>query len=354
MSEDFLAMEPVRVGIIGLGRNGMDHLRAHLELAESRVVAICDRNRELAAEVAREFSIPRYYTDDSFFEDPGLEAVSVNTGDHDHRLPFLNAVGAGKHVLVEKPVANTEEDVREMVAAADRADPRLKMQVGYILRFNPVFEEIRRLVASGALGRVYYMECDYIHNLLYQAAQTDPVTGHNWYLDHEIPIVGGGSHCLDLLRWFSGKEVTKVQGYGNHVAFPAMKSDDCQVCLFRFEDGTVAKVAALYAPRVAMAPFYNLRIYGTRGTIERDAVALSSSEEDFHPAFAPLNTQRLAGHPYEPEIRDWLTAIREGRPARVTLRDGANSTMTALCAARALRENREIEVPSFREAGETT
>ena len=98
----------------------------------------------------------------------------------------------------------------------------------------------------------------------------DPLTGRNWYLENEIPLVGGASHPLDLLRWISGKEVRRVMGISNHVAFPAMTHDDCQVCLFEFEDGTIAKVAALYAPRCAVPPYNNLRIYGTNGTIERD------------------------------------------------------------------------------------
>jgi predicted dehydrogenase len=64
------------------------------------------------------------------------------------------------------------------------------------------------------------MEGDYVHNLLYQAKQTDPVTGRNWYLEHELPLVGGGSHPLDLLRWVSGKEVSRVWGYSNHRVVP--------------------------------------------------------------------------------------------------------------------------------------
>jgi len=155
-----------------------------------------------------------------------------------------------------------------------------------------------RFIYTGDLGRVYYLEGDYIHNLLYQAEQTDPVSGRNWYLEQEIPLVGGGSHPLDLLRWISGAEVVRVSAYGNHMAFPAMHCDDCQVALFQFDSGAVAKVAALYAPRSEMAPFYNLRVYGTLGTVERDQVALSESPEDVHPPFRPVeaDTGSIGGH----------------------------------------------------------
>ena len=338
----------IGVGIVGLGGNGMGHLRAHLESGKSRVVALCDRNRERLAAAGKECGVSKLYAGDGIYTDPEVDAISINTGDNDHRDPFLKAMAAGKHVLIEKPLANTEEDVKAMVAAAHAAGPTVKVQVGYILRFNPVYVEIHRLARAGRLGDVYYLEGDYIHNLLYQAQKTDPVTGTNWYLDHELPLVGGGSHPLDLLRWVSGKEVVRVWGYANHLAFPAVRNDDCQVCLFRFEDGTIAKVAALYAPRMGMAPYYNLRVYGTNGTVERDTAAIAASPADVHPEFKPVTADRVKGHPYLPEIEDWLDAIREGRQPRTPLWDGANSTVATLCAVRAIREKREIDVPVFR------
>jgi predicted dehydrogenase len=258
-----MADRPVRVGIVGLGHNGMAHLEAHASCPRSEVVAVCDVNPGLVAAAGERFGIAERYTDDAIFADPRIEA-------------------------------------------------------------------------------------DYIHNLFYQANQTDPVTGRNWYLEQEIPMVGGGSHALDLLRWISGKEVTRVWGYANHESFPAMTNDDCQVCLFRFADGAIAKVAALYGPRAPMPPFNNLRIYGTNGTVERDAVGVSGSPEDVHPVLQPVGGPRVQGHPYLPEIEDWLVAIQTNGPPRTPLWDGANSTIATLAAARALREGVEVDVPRFR------
>ncbi len=336
----------IKVGVVGLGGNGMAHARCHVQSGKSEVVALCDRNEERLRKAGDELGISKLYTDDRFYDDSAIEAITIHTGDNDHKLPFLNAVAAGKHVLVEKPLANTEEDVHEMVEAA-AAHPELKIEVGYILRFNPVFEIIHGLARSGRLGHVYYMEGDYIHNLLQQAKQTDPLTGRNWYLEHEIPLVGGGSHPLDALRWISGKEVTRVMGYSNRVAFPEMKNDDCQVCMFQFEDGTIAKVAALYAPRCDMAPFYNVRVYGTNGTVDRDTVAISQTADEIHPEFRPIKAERIRGHPYMPEIADWLDAILDDRQPRTPLTDGANSTVATLCAVRAVRDRTEVEVPIF-------
>ena len=341
-------MDRIRVGIVGLGHNGMEHVRGHLALGKSEVVALCDRNEDRLRAAGAEFGVTALYTDGTFYAHPGMGAVSIHTGDNDHMQPFLNAVAAGKHVLIEKPLANTEEDVIAMVAAADAADPRLKFQVGYILRFHPVFEAVHRASVDGSLGDIYYMEGDYIHNLLYQAAATDPITGRNWYLEEELPVVGGGSHPLDLLRWFSGKQIVRTWCYATHAAYPEMRNDDCQVALFGFEDGSIAKVASLYAPRCAMAPFYNVRLYGTNGTVDRDQIAISKSPEEVHPEFARVDADPLTAHNYRDEIDDWLDAIAHDRPTRTGLHDGANSSIAALCAVRAAREGREVVVPVFR------
>ncbi|MBN2309428.1 MAG: Gfo/Idh/MocA family oxidoreductase [Candidatus Hydrogenedentes bacterium] len=338
----------VRVGIIGLGHNGLAHLAAHRNVGLSDVVAVCDRNPERLDRARDEFGIERRYrTAAELCADPAVDAVSVNTGDPYHVEPFVAAVRAGKHVFVEKPVANSLAQLDEMAAAA-AADAGLTLAAGYVLRFNPVYEAVHRFCASGQLGRIYYLEGDYVHNLLYQAAQIDTATGANWYLDEERPLVGGGSHPLDLLRWFAGAEVVQVAGYSSRFAFPEMKQDDCQVALFRFENGAVAKVAALYAPRTAMPPFNNLRVYGDRGTVERDTVALAEDAGDVHPAFKPVAADRVDGHPYEPEVRDWVLAIRDSRPPRCDFFDGANSTAATLTACEAIARNAILPVNVYR------
>ncbi len=339
----------IRVGMIGLGHNGLGHLAAHQALGLSEVVAICDRRADLVDEVGERHGIAGRTTSAAeLCARDDLDAVTIHTGDPFHAEPFCAAVAAGKHVFCEKPLANTVADLHRMAAAARDAAPDLKLAVGYVLRFNPVFDAIAAACHAGRLGQIYYQEADYIHNLLYQAKQTDPLTGTNWYLEHEQPVVGGGSHALDLLRWFCRREIVEVSGYATHVAFPAMQADDCQVALFRFEDGGIAKVASLYGPKGARPAFNNLRIYGTLGSVEQDTIALASSPDDEHPEFQPVSAERVAGHAYEPEVADWLTAISEDRPPRCELFDGANSTLACLLAVEATRTGHPVEVPILR------
>jgi predicted dehydrogenase len=335
----------LNIGFVGLGHNGVAHMKTHLALGRSNVVALCERNAERLAEASALAPDAKATTGDEIYTDPDVDAISVHTGDGFHVEPFVRALEAGKHVFVEKPVANSLEQIAEMYRAWRDTDRSQVVAVGYVLRWNPVFEAVARLCHSGRLGTVYYLEGDYIHNLVCQKDQADPTTGRNWYLEEERPMVGGGSHPLDLLRWFTRQEVIEVSAYGAHQAFPEMHNEDCQVALFRFDGGAIAKVAALYGPITAMAKAYNVRVYGTEGTTDRDQVALRQDANDVHPEYGPVCDEQVAGHPYDGEIVDWIDSIEQGREPRVPFWDGANSTIATLSAVEALRQGRPQAVP---------
>ena len=85
-----------------------------------------------------------------------------------------------------------------------------------------------------------------------------------------------------------------------------------------------------------------------RGTVERDQVALSKDAEDVHPTLQPIAAERVTGHPYDPEIADWLDAIRDDRPPRCDLFDGANSTVATLVATEAMTAGKRLPVPVYK------
>lgn len=334
----------VRMGFIGLGHNGMAHVAAHKLCPLSEVVAVCDYSEEKTKLASEKFGIPNRYHDYSMLERDDIDAVSIHTPDHLHAEPFVRALEAGKHVFVEKPMGNSLEDLERMVDAAQR-HPKQKTMVGHILRFNPMFAHVKKLVTDGVLGELFYMECDYVHNLRSQGdpARFSPEIKMNWYLDKEIPMVGGGGHPFDLLRWYASEPVVEVTGYSNRKAFPAMVNDDCQICLFRFASGTIAKVAATYGCVAPYAYLNNLTVYGTRGTVNRDKICLDEGKEEYR----DLGVSPIAGHPYDPEVMDFLSAILEDRPTLIDAYDGANSAAAVIVGAQAAAEGRPMKVPCY-------
>ena len=323
--------EPIGVAVIGLGHNGRAFCRAYAADPMARLVAVCDRDPRRLREVAYEYDV-KGYEDCSFLERGDVQAVSVHTPDHLHAEPFVRALEADKHCFVEKPFANSLDDVRRMLAAARKSSA--VTMVGQVLRFNPVFRAVKQWVDAGVVGDLFYLEADYIHDLRYQR-EMEP-----WKLAEEIALVGGGCHPLDLLRWYAG-EVEEAFAYSNRIAYGEMTHPATAVSIYRFASGAVGKVTALYGCVNPMPELYNLGVYGTRGTVVRNRLSLDGLHQWMELPVAPT------GHPFEPEVAHFLACIREGKRPIVDALEGAKTAAAALCAAESARTGQPLRVPAL-------
>jgi len=258
-----------------------------------------------------------------------LDLVSVHTPDHLHVEPAVAALDVGFHLFCEKPLANDLEGCRRIVAAARRAGPGRTAMCGHVLRFNPVFAAVKRLIAEDVLGALFYLEGDYIHDLRYQSG---------WNLEEEVPMIGGGCHPIDIMQWWAGP-IVEVQAYSNHIAFPQMREDDCAVAILRFASGALGRCAAAYGPSGPMAHLYNLSAYGTKGTVVRDQLSLIGLEQ-----FTRLPVDYAPGHPYEPEVEHIAACIVYDRRPCATVEDGASAVAVAVAIRQAIRERRPVAV----------
>lgn len=343
-------MQKLRVGVVGIGHNGLAHTRVYWQSPRAELVGICDFDRsklqQCKATVGFDDSVGLFTDLDEMLAQGRLDVLSVNTPDHLHAAPFIRGLQAGCHVIVEKPMGNTLADLQAMTDAA-RASDR-KTMVGQILRFNPYHQAVHELCASGRLGEIFYLQADYIHGLQVQADATriNPHIGNiNWYLEHEKVLVGGCSHQFDLLRWFAGSHAVEVMGYGNRIAFPAMKHPDCMTALVKLASGAVCKLTGAYGVVGPRPEYNNLQVYGTKGTIRGATVMLGEGhdvEEEFD-----LSDREITGHPYEPEIEHFLDCIIHDRPPLVDAFEGANSAAAMIVATEAVETGQVLPVPRF-------
>ncbi len=143
----------LRIGIIGCGVIANSHIRALRACRKVSLVAMCDQNAETAGRVARDYGIGRVYTCSSeFFAAEDLDAVHITTPPHTHSSLCHEAIEAGCHVLVEKPVALTTSELEELISASQARS--LKMCGVHNGLFQPVFVQARRLVERGKIGRI--------------------------------------------------------------------------------------------------------------------------------------------------------------------------------------------------------
>ncbi len=150
-------MRTLKIGVIGAGGICQTHMQALQDVEGTEVVAICDLIEERAQKTAKKYGIPHVFIDyHKILEMDEIEAVSVLTYNQQHCGPTVDALRAGKHVLVEKPMAATLKDAVAMTQAAHASDKIL--MVALKTRYSPHMIAAKRIAESGALGDIYYAE----------------------------------------------------------------------------------------------------------------------------------------------------------------------------------------------------
>lgn len=325
--------------MIGVGREAEVFLSLYQQHEHSEVVALCDISRSRLEELSSKYGIPDVYQGLEICDRDDIDIISIHTPDHLHAAPFTRAIRAGKHVFVEKPMADNLTDLQSMVDAAKSTDR--KTMVGQILRFNPLFKATKTMIDEGILGDIFYLEGDYVHDLRHQKHQFSESLGMNWYLEKEHPMIGGGIHPFDILRWYIGCDPVEVQAYANHIAFPEMKNPDTVVAIFKFETGAIAKVTTLYGSVGPMGEDYHVAVYGTKGTVNRHNLSLSGMDEFMR---LPYESK---GHPFDPEVDHLIQCILLDKPTLCDAIDGAKSALGVICVRDALKNGAAVRIPKL-------
>jgi len=316
----------IRVGVIGLGPNGREHLDNYSKHPQAEVVAVCDTNEKLAKKVAEEYNIANVYTDLSIIEQQDIDMISVCAPNPFHGEYTIAALEAGKHVFVEKPMALELKSLDKIVQLWRKTG--LKVMAGQIMRFIPLYKLTKHLIEEGVLGEIFYVEGDYIHDL-------------RGYPHPEDPFASDGVHPLDLLRWYVGDAV-EVQAYSNRMVCPEVH-DATTVAIYKFKSGCVGKVTVLWAPIGPMPKAYNVCVYGSKATIVRDKICVTGTHE-----FMTLPVV-VFDHRYKPEDDHFIDCLVQGKEPLINALDGARSAAAVLAAKEAIRTKKSVPVPLFEE-----
>ncbi|MBQ43900.1 MAG: hypothetical protein CME15_15750 [Gemmatimonadetes bacterium] len=225
------------VGMIGAGGIARSHLEAIAECDSIRVAAVMDTDSERAHAAAAEFGGSHYGELDGILGDPQVEAVHVCTPHNLHADQVVAAAKAGKHVLVEKPMALSLADCDRMIEACDLAEKVL--MVGQVMRYYPVNLKVKELIGDGAIGEVGHMmrrRYSYFSPL----GPGQP----SWYLDQQT---GGncvlycfGPHEYDILPWYLDSAVTRVYAQGSESTELYRGQQDSYTALMTHASGAVS------------------------------------------------------------------------------------------------------------------
>jgi UDP-N-acetylglucosamine 3-dehydrogenase len=226
-------MDKVRIGVIGLGWFGEIQCEAIIGIPNLEVAALCTRTPERLKAMATKFSVAKAtcnYHD--VLADPDIDAVSIVTMWDQHTEPAIDALAAGKHVFLEKPIASTVEDAAKIIAASKRSKGIL--QVGHICRFNPRYRMAKQAIAAGRIGRIVAMS----------SRRNIPAAWTPEILNKIGPIVGDAVHDTDLMLWFTDDRI--VSAYAQTVDVRRLKYPDIGQTMYRFAGGATATLETVW------------------------------------------------------------------------------------------------------------
>ncbi len=212
-------MDELGIGLIGVGRMGAYHVETWERIAEGRLVAVADPDESTArARIARR---PIEWVGDHrwLLERADVDAVCICAPSEHHSRLALEAIAAGKHVFVEKPIATALEDGLRMAAAARLA--RVKLMVGHVERFNPAVGKLAELIREGRIGRVFRAHATRVGPLPVRIQDTGVA-------------IDLATHDLDLMQFVLDRDITSIYADGSRCVHPSQ--EDLIACLLRFGD----------------------------------------------------------------------------------------------------------------------
>jgi UDP-N-acetylglucosamine 3-dehydrogenase len=222
-------MEAIRWGILGVGRFGLLHARVAASLPGIQLVALCNRNSEKLAVAATEFPNARLFADyQQLLASKEIDAVSITSHWRDHYGLAEDALQAGKHVLLEKPMAANTDDCRRLLTISEHASGFL--MVGHICRFDPRISLAKKAIADGRIGRI----------LSIHAKRNLPVAPGPLRLDKISPLMGDGIHDADLMMWFLGSAPNRI--YAHYVRVDQFQYPDIGWAMLQFGTDAVGVI----------------------------------------------------------------------------------------------------------------
>jgi predicted dehydrogenase len=353
-----LAPFALRYAIVGAGAAIAPlHLRALGQLPGAEVVGLADTSPERAAARAAETGCPPFADHRAMLAELGPEVVVVCTPHPSHAEVSLDALAAGAHVLVEKPMADETAEADRMVEAAEAAGRLLA--VSFQHRFRPSVERARRFVASGGLGPLVRALC--VEPWFRPAAYYRSASWRgSWRGEGGGVLLNQAPHTLDLLCHLAGLPA-RVWGWTRTVRH-AIEVEDSAQAMLEFGNGAPGYLAT---STVEAGSPRRLELVGERGALELvgDTITLKRfspplsefSSESPEPFSEPaLAVERLElpgdGGGHLAVHRDLLEAIRDGRPPRTDGREGLMSLELANAITLSSRSGRPADLPLDRAA----
>ncbi len=299
-------MRKLGVAVVGAGFWGRNHARNLRELAETQLIAVCDRDEAKAKAVAELFGVEAYGDSRRLLKRSDIEAVTVCTWSTNLAKETLRALKAGKHVLVEKPMANNLQEAKRIVDLARRN--QLTLMTGFLMRFIPGVQRIKEAIGKGEIGKLVYCTARRVSQWPERIGDVGVVK--------DLAI-----HDIDITRYLSDSD--PVQVYAKAGSFRHRKFEDHAQILLTFKGGTTAFIEANW-----LTPYKirKLTVTGSEAIMTLDYITQEITIETAGQTLAPRYEVK---EPLKLELQHFANSILNNKEPIVTGSDGLKALQIA-------------------------
>jgi predicted dehydrogenase len=336
------------VGVIGYGWAAGAHIDAINATSLGQVTSVCSsRKLDGAALSAKHGSaITCYSSLDQMLQLPDLHAISICSLPDQHARQAITAAKAGKHLIIEKPIALSWEDCLQVADAVRQSG--VKTCVCFECRYSSQFQTIKAVLDQGLLGQLHYAEVDYYHGI-------GPWYGQfRWNTSRKAAgssLLSAGCHALDALLLCMGPDVESVSSYAaysRHPDFAQYEYPSTSVTILRFKDGRVGKCASCID---CLQPYYfHTHLVGSEGSL---------LDNKFHStklgglnkgrwselAMKMLDSGDVSDHPYQSQFETFFKALERDEDMPLTsLKDALKTHEIIFAADRSAETGQSVKV----------
>ncbi|MDI6644278.1 MAG: Gfo/Idh/MocA family oxidoreductase [Methanobacteriaceae archaeon] len=317
-------MKEVNVGVIGVGAMGLNHARVYSRIENANLLAVSDLMKDKADEVAAKYNATSYKDYKDVLEITEIDAVSVCVPTTHHHQVVMDAIEHDKHVLVEKPIAFTLKEAREMVKAAKKND--LKLATGHVERFNPVVQEAKALIQDGAIGNVVSTS----------AKRVGPFPPRIKDVGVTVDLA---IHDLDVMYYLLDDPIKEVFANMGSILEKCEYEDHAEI-MTKFASGIIGMLEVNW-----LTPYKKreLEITGVEGIISLDYI---DQTVDVYGKF----TQKIGVEQKEPlkeELSSFLHSIINDETPAITGEDGIYALKGVLAAMESARRELPVKINDY-------
>jgi len=325
--------------LIGSGRAGMIHARNYKnKIANAKMVAVVDIAEDVAKSAAAELGIEKFYTDyKKILTDKEIDAVIVVAPTNLHRDIVIDCAKAKKHIFCEKPMAMNTQECDEMITVCEQN--KVKLQIGFMRRFDSSFQEAKSLLDSGAIGDLVQ-----IHSCTRGPSKPRP-----WMYDLKKSngiLAEVNSHDIDSVRWITGSDISTLYALGGNYRNEDAKKDYPDYYDSVLMNGTMKNGIHFSIDGAAYVQYgydSKMELIGTKGKIQvgrsdKEHVHCTTVEHGTSTPFVDSWTS-LFIDAYLAEDTSFINAILKDKPTAVTGLDGRMAVATVEAGNTSIKNN---------------